>query len=75
MIKFCNKCQMKEDWENFTQLQKTLLLPSNFETTATIENSMKLKTQLAKVVTYATQVANLSTDADVAIRWRNFKLE
>ena len=53
LIKLCNKCQMKGNWENFTQLQKTLLLPSNFETTATIENSMKLKTQLAKVVTYA----------------------
>ena len=50
---------MKEDWENFTQLQKTLLLPSNF---VTIESSMKLQTQLA----------NLSTDAGVAIRWRNF---
>ena len=59
LIKFCNKCQMKEDWENFTQLQKTLLLPSNF---VTIESSMKLQTQLA----------NLSTDAGVAIRWRNF---
>ena len=34
-------------------------------TTATIENSMKLQTQLAKVVTYATQVANLSTDGEI----------
>ena len=56
---------MKGNWENFTQLQKTLLLPSNFETTATIENSMKLKTQLAKVVTYAS--GQLVKDADVAV--------
>ena len=57
MIKFCNKCQLKEDWENFTQLQKTFLLPSNFVTIATIESSMKLQTQLA----------NMSTDAEMQV--------